>query len=117
MARTVRDNNLETRAARSRLKARGKPYYRTLDEGLHIGYRKLRSGAGKWVMRRYVGNQDYLVETIATADDLSDSNGIDVLSFAQTQTEAHARRDQHSKTQAGADFAAELSVRLTLPAF
>jgi hypothetical protein len=34
MARTVRDSNLESRTARSRLKARGKPYYRRIDEGV-----------------------------------------------------------------------------------
>jgi hypothetical protein len=49
---------------------------------LHIGYRK-GQGAGKWVVRYYTGQQTYQVETIATADDLSDANGVDVLSFKQ----------------------------------
>jgi integrase len=101
MARTVRDAKLESRAARSSLKARGKPYYRSLDEGLHIGYRKSRGGAGKWVVRYYAGAQTYQVETIAAADDLSDANGADVLSFAQAQAEARKRRDQRSRTAAG----------------
>jgi integrase len=100
MARTVRDSNLETRAARSRLKPRGKPYYKTLDEGLHIGYRK-GQGAGKWVARFYTGQQTYEVETIAIADDSLDANGVDVLSFAQAQTMARARRDDRSRTAAG----------------
>jgi hypothetical protein len=34
MARTLRDTTLDTRAARSRLRARGKPYYRAIEEGL-----------------------------------------------------------------------------------
>jgi|SoiMethySBSTD1v2_1073268.scaffolds.fasta_scaffold25984_2 integrase len=101
MARTVRDNNLETRAARGRLKPRGKPYYRALDEGLHIGYRKPRTGVGKWVMRHYAGGQTYVVETIAGADDLSDANGADVLSFTQAQTKARALRDERSRSAAG----------------
>jgi hypothetical protein len=37
MARTVRDANLQTREARGRLLARGKPYFRLMEEGLHIG--------------------------------------------------------------------------------
>jgi len=100
MARTVRHAQLETRAARNKLKPRGKPYYKTLDEGLHLGYRK-NQGSGKWVMRVYVGNQTYEVEKIATADDLSDANGVDVLTFAQAQTQARKRRDERSKTAAG----------------
>lgn len=101
MARTVRDLKLESRTARSGLKARGKPYYKTLDEGLHIGYRKPRSGPGKWVVRYYAGSQTYQVETVASADDLSDANGVDVLSFAQAQADARKRRDDRSRTAAG----------------
>ena len=40
MARTVRDSNLETRTARGRLKSRKKPYWRSIDRGLHLGYFK-----------------------------------------------------------------------------
>jgi integrase len=84
MARTVRDASLETRTARARLKASGKPYYRTIDPGLHLGYRRGRSG-GKWVMRWYVGEGDYKVETIGTADDTADADGVAVLDFRQAQ--------------------------------
>lgn len=104
MARTVKDANLQTRTARAALKARGKPYYRTIDPGLHLGYRKPRTGAGKWVVRLYIGNigkQDYSVDTIATADDVSEANGIDVLNFAQAQAACRSRRDDRSKESAG----------------
>ena len=101
MARKVRDACLDSRAARSALKPRGKPYYRTIDPGLHIGYRRLRGGAGRWVVRLYAGDQSYVVETIATADDLSDANSADVLSFAQAQAKARALRDERSKSAAG----------------
>ena len=40
MARKVRDRELGDRASRAKLKRRGKPYWRTLDQGVHIGYRK-----------------------------------------------------------------------------
>ena len=59
MSKTIRDTALATRSARSRLKPRAKPYYRSLDPGLHIGFRKPRSGAGKWVARYYTGDQAY----------------------------------------------------------
>ncbi len=87
MARTVRDANLETRTARARLKASGKPYYRAIDAGLHLGYRKGKTG-GKWVARRYVGNQNYRLETIGAADDTIDPDGAEILSFAQAQAKA-----------------------------
>jgi hypothetical protein len=54
VSRTTREVNLSTRAARERLKPSGKPYYRSLDQGLHLGYRKGLRGAA-WVTRRYVG--------------------------------------------------------------
>jgi hypothetical protein len=49
MARTVRDTNLETRAARLRLESRGKPFWRTIETGLHVGYRRLRQAGGTWI--------------------------------------------------------------------
>jgi integrase len=89
MARRVRDADLESRAARGKLKPSGKPYYRAIGRGLHLGYRK-GATVGKWVCRRYVGDQDYKVETIATADDIEDSNGENILTFWQAQDRARA---------------------------
>jgi integrase len=89
MARTVRDANLEKREARRRLKARRKPYYRMMEEGLHLGYRKLKGGAGKWVVRHYIGDHKYETETLdGSADDLSDADGVKILSFSQAQAKA-----------------------------
>jgi hypothetical protein len=101
MARTVKDAKLQTSEARRRLKAQGKPHYRTLEEGLHLGYRKPRSGAGKWVARFYDGGQAYTVETIAIADDLSDANDATVLSFDQAQKKARKLRDERDRSAAG----------------
>ena len=91
MARTIKDASLESRTARSRLRARGKPYYRSLEEGLHLGYRKPLSGAGKWIARHYVGDQAYQVEVIGVADDYSDADGIAVLAYWQAQAKARER--------------------------
>src|SRR5580698_6691882 len=103
MARTLRNAILETRTARSRLKGRGKPYYCKIQEGLHLGYRKPtgRRGspapAGKWVLRRYIGEQAYELETIAEADDTSNADGVKILSFQQAQENARARQEHSSK--------------------
>jgi integrase len=91
MARTIRDASLQSREARGRLKPQGKPYYRLIEEGLHLGYRKPRgrrgkpAGAGAWVVRRYIGDEKYETHTIGAADDFSDANGETILSFAQAQ--------------------------------
>ena len=100
MARTVRDASLETRTARARLQASGKPYYRAIDPGLHLGYRKGKAG-GKWVMRWYVGDGDYQVETLATADDSADADGVAVLDFRQAQAVVRARHLEHVRAAQG----------------
>jgi integrase len=86
MARTLRDANLGTREARLRLKVRSKPFYRLIEPGLHIGYRRLAGRSGTWCVRRYVGAQSYVVEALdAVADDYSASDGKTVMTFTQAQ--------------------------------
>ena len=98
MARTLRDANLGTREARARLKVRPKPFWRLLEPGLHLGYRRLAGRPGTWCVRRYTGAQTYTIERIkdVIADDFSDADGQTVLSFAQAQKVALA-----SKPKAG----------------
>jgi integrase len=101
MARTVRDAKLESRTARAALRASAKPYYRAIDEGLHIGYRKGKT-AGKWVMRRHVGGKSvYEVETIGTADDTIDADGAVVLSFSHAQAIARQRFVEGERAKSG----------------
>jgi integrase len=88
MPRPVKDSKLDSRTARARLAPRGKPYWRELDPGLHLGYR--RGKAGRWVARRYLGGQSYEVETIGTADDRADADGVVVLDWPQAQVAARA---------------------------
>ena len=107
MARTLKDTSLDTRAARARLAPRGKPYYRTIEEGLHLGYRKPRGRkgkpavSGKWVMRRYVGGQSYAVRAIGIADDYADADGVAVLNFSQAQNKARDLFKQNAHAEAG----------------
>jgi hypothetical protein len=92
------DARLESRESRSRLASRGKPHYRLLEPGLHIGYRRLkgRKGrpgvAGTWVARHYVGGRSYVVEKIGTADDFSD-----VVSTAMSHLDAPSTRQRQTE--------------------
>jgi integrase len=87
VAKTVRERKLDSPAARAKLKHSGKPYWRAIDTGVHLGYRKGLAG-GKWVLRRYLGKETYRVETIGAADDHSAADGIDTLDFFQAQRKA-----------------------------
>src|SRR5215469_14484153 len=111
MGRKLKASEFDTRAARDKLKRRGKPYYRMIDPGLHLGYRKPLKGAGKWVMRLYEGKQAYKVEVIETADDFSDANGADILDFKQAQDRAREIRDGRARSAAGLETAAPLTVQ------
>jgi hypothetical protein len=72
MGRNVRDSSLETRSARSRLKTAHKPYFRLIEPGLHLGYRKLGTGPGSWVARRYTGKGKYTVLNLKNAEGRDD---------------------------------------------
>ena len=100
MAKTVRDSKLESRAARALLKPAAKPYYRAIDEGLHLGYRKGKT-AGKWVLRWYAGNGVYHLETIGSADDTLDADGAEFLTFSQAQARARSRFVEARRVAAG----------------
>jgi len=91
MARRVRDRAIETREARRKLKGSGKPYWRAIGKGLHVGYRKGRT-SGVWVVRRYLGTQNYSMHAIAEADDVLDADGETVLDFWQAQEAARNLR-------------------------
>ena len=88
LARTVRDTDLQTRAARLRLKVRGKPYWRVLESGLHLGYRRTKAGGGSWIARRFVGDGRYSEKGLGLADDLQDADAVAVLSFGDAQAKA-----------------------------
>jgi integrase len=88
MARTVRDTNLEKPAARARLAPRGKPYWRVLESGLHLGYRRTKAGGGSWVARRFIGQRKYSEHGLGFADDLQEADSSTVLTFSQAQEKA-----------------------------
>ena len=86
MARTVREAALMTRSARLRL-APGTKYWRMLEQGLHLGYRR-RSTGGTWIARRRDEHGIYREAKIGLADDLQDANGDGILDFSQAQRAA-----------------------------
>jgi integrase len=107
MARTIKDASLDSRTARIRLTARGKPYFRQIEPGLHLGYRKPRGRKGKpatsgqWVTRIYAGGQAYKVKKLGVADDLTDADGVAILNFAQAQNKARERFQNGARDEAG----------------
>jgi integrase len=107
MPRKVRDSNLETRTARSRLAVRHKPYFRLIEPGLHLGYRKLPSGPGTWLARRYTGKGRYTASNLRTADgvliladDFEEADGVCIMTFAQAQQGARGPRGQRRSAEA-----------------
>ncbi len=51
MARTVRNEKIDTRSSRTKLTLRREPYWTVIAEGRAVGYRKGKKG-GTWVARR-----------------------------------------------------------------
>jgi hypothetical protein len=108
MARRIRSVDLETRTARSQLRGRGKPYWCSVEKGVHLGYRRPRgrrgrpAGAGAWVIRQYLGSGAYLTETIAVADDFSDADtAVGILTFWQAVDLVRARMVKRARGAAG----------------
>jgi Phage integrase family len=117
MARRIRSVDLETRAARSQLRGRGKPYWCSVEKGVHLGYRRPRGrrgrpgGAGTWVIRQYLGSGSYVTETIAVADDFSDADTVvGILTFWQAVDLVRARMVKRAHGAAGVP-GASLTVR------
>jgi integrase len=99
MARTLQDAKLDTRAARLRLKKRREPHWRSISDGLAVGYRKGAKG-GTWIARHYSTEHSRRFHAIGTADDVADADGTHVLSFAQAQEAARkwfARLARHDR--------------------
>ena len=119
MPRIVRDAALENRSGRSRLKVAQEPYFRLIEPGLFLGYRKLSSGPGKWITRRYRGDGSYAKENLRTADgaliiadDFAEADGVSVLTFAQAQAAARMKPGQSSGPYTVANACADYLNRL-----
>jgi integrase len=90
MARRIKDSVLDSRAARLKLAVRPDPYFRSVERGVHLGYRRRDNAAGTWVMRAFAG-QNYKTDRVAIADDLSDADGVTIFSYWQAIDAVRAR--------------------------
>ena len=101
MARTVRDANLETRTARQ-----AEPYWRGLETGLALGYRRRATG-GTWLARRRRPEGGYAEYRLGLSDDLQAADGVTVLDYGQAQKaarewwRAERRREEGHEEQTG----------------
>src|SRR5690349_15134314 len=87
--RKARDERLDTRTARFKLSPRAEPYWRNIQEGRAIGYRRLAGGkAGTWIARHYDPASGRRYEALGSADDMLDADGVATLTFAQAQSRA-----------------------------
>jgi integrase len=121
MGRTVRDANLETRTARLRLPIRSEPYWRGLEKGFALGYRR-RSKGGTWLARRWQTGGVYAEHRIGTTDDFQDADGVAILDYSRAQKAARQwwrseqRREQGYEARTGpftvSDAVAEYLVAL-----
>jgi integrase len=87
MPRTLHDRKLDSPASRAQLRKRREPFWRSISEGLAIGYRKGKKG-GTWIARHYSAEHGRRYHSIGTADGIADADGTHVLSFAQAQEAA-----------------------------
>ena len=125
VAKTARNAKLDSKAARAKLAPSPKPYFVSIDEGLHLGYRKgerTRDSSpnrtpGRWVSRRYLGNEKYVVELIAAADDFADADGVEVLTFHQAQTRARERAQALAEEARIASIGPAITVRDAVEAY
>ena len=78
---------IDTANARSKLTARGKPYWHQLETGLALGY---RAGPGTWSFRSSDGKGGNYVRSLEAVADDSDkeADNIRVLDFKQASTKA-----------------------------
>ena len=112
MARTVRDANLETRTARLRLPIRSEPYWRGLEKGFALGYRR-RGKGGTWLARRRPAAGGYAEHKIGTSDELRDADVVAFSTNCQAQKTARAwwrtelRREEGHETRSGPYTVAE----------
>src|SRR5207302_7470592 len=86
MARTVRNQKLDTRSARAKLPVRSAIYWVSLAPGCALGYRKGPKG-GVWIAK-YVGAGLRRQKALGSADDALDPDGVLAVGYADVQRRA-----------------------------
>ena len=65
-------------------------------------------------MRRYMGDEKYVVETIGAADDFADADGVETLTFHQAQTKARERAQAIAEEARIASMGPAITVRTAI---
>ena len=89
MPRIVSEARLYERSARSRLRPRHHPYWRSVARGRHLGYYKGRQSSS-WVARCLTRHKGYVTNALGCPDDSCPSDGVTVLSWKQALDKALA---------------------------
>jgi integrase len=102
MPRTVNDAPLTTRAARERLAARHQPYWRAIEAGAAMGYRKGTMG-GVWLARVVdpSAGGGYRQAALGRADDALRAAGTEVLDYRQAEAKAREWIARQHRVAAG----------------
>lgn len=101
MPRTINRTSCETPAKRAKLRPRGRVYW--ADEpkpGWHLGFRRNKGAAGKWIARRFVDSKTYELSTFASAaldGGDSDADGVFIMSFEQARARVLALAAEHAE--------------------
>ncbi len=101
MPRITADSPITTRAARDRLAARKEPYWRGIEGGIALGYRRGATG-GSWLARLLEAGR-YREERLGRADDTLPADGAEVMDFRQAQASAVAWAARARRVSAGLD--------------
>jgi len=83
MSRVTQETNLQSPAARARLPIRAEPFYRNVQQGLAVGYRRGKRG-GSWLARiRHPDHATYGEIKLGRADDMGAADGGVTLTYDQ----------------------------------
>lgn len=99
MARRIKNVKLDTRTARRDLKQDKNPYWTRVDRNSHLGYRKGAKG-GYWIARVRL-DDGFRMQSIGTADDTSDADGLEILDYFQALDKSRAWFEQAARIEKG----------------
>jgi len=104
MPRSVADATIMTKTARERLAERHQPYWRGVDAGAAVGYRKGKA-AGAFLARVVdsTAGGGYRQTVLGRADDALKADGVDVLDYRQAEAKARDWIARHHRVVAGLD--------------
>ncbi len=102
MPRSVADTPLTTRTARERLATRHQPYWRGIEAGAALGYRK-GATAGVWLVRIAdpSAGGGYRQASLGRADDTLEADGVETLNYRQADANARNWIARHHRVAAG----------------